>query len=140
MLLPLHDNLYEFFSLRDSGYWRTGLTWDWQTQKSTEGLTGSAWTHRMSHVDLTWVTYPPTKVSIIPTRNLIRYFLSAAECVGSSWPLGMALVGTDAEGIQLRIFAHLMNDQAFVKSLIEGRKEDGTDHSINQKSLQANSG
>lgn len=42
------------------------------------------------------------------------------------------LVGTDAEGIQLRIFAHYINDPKFIESLIHGKKEDGTDpHSVN---------
>ena len=45
----------------------------------------------------------------------------------SSW-----LVGTDAEGIQLRIFAHYINDPKFTESLIHGNKDSGTDpHSIN---------
>ena len=47
------------------------------------------------------------------------------------------LVGTDAEGIQLRIFAHYVKDPLFTRALILGKKEDGTDpHSINAKLLQ----
>lgn len=44
------------------------------------------------------------------------------------------LVGVDAEGIQLRILAHYLNDPDFTHSLVTGRKEDGTDpHSVHQK-------
>ena len=50
----------------------------------------------------------------------------------SSW-----LVGTDAEGIQLRIFAHYINDPKFTESLIHGNKDNGTDpHSLNSKILE----
>jgi DNA polymerase-1 len=42
----------------------------------------------------------------------------------------------DAEGIQLRIFAHYVNDPELTQSLINGRKEDKTDpHSLNQRIL-----
>jgi DNA polymerase-1 len=42
------------------------------------------------------------------------------------------LIGCDAEGIQLRVFAHYINDPSFTKALVEGKKEDGTDpHSLN---------
>lgn len=46
---------------------------------------------------------------------------------------GWKLVGTDAAGIQLRVFAHYVNDPKLTKSIVEGKKEDGTDiHSINR--------
>ena len=46
------------------------------------------------------------------------------------------LVGVDAEGIQLRIFAHYINDPEFTQSLVEGKKDDKTDpHSLNQRIL-----
>jgi DNA polymerase-1 len=46
------------------------------------------------------------------------------------------LVGVDAEGIQLRIFAHYIDDAAFTKSLVEGKKDDGSDpHSLNKRIL-----
>ena len=49
---------------------------------------------------------------------------------------GRYLVGVDAEGIQLRILAHYINDERFTTSLISGRKEDGTDpHSLNRRAL-----
>jgi len=46
------------------------------------------------------------------------------------------LVGVDAEGIQLRIFAHLINDPEFTEALVRGRKDDKTDpHSLNRRIL-----
>ncbi len=37
------------------------------------------------------------------------------------------LIGTDADGIQGRVFAHYINDSTFIQALIEGKSEDGTD-------------
>lgn len=49
---------------------------------------------------------------------------------------GYKLVGTDAEGIQLRVLAHYMNDPEFTHAVTAGKKEDGTDpHTMNQKRL-----
>jgi len=49
---------------------------------------------------------------------------------------GNYLVGTDAEGIQLRILADLMESQDYVDAIITGKKEDGTDiHNLNRKAL-----
>lgn len=49
---------------------------------------------------------------------------------------GEFLVGTDAEGIQLRVLADLMESQAYVDAIIHGVKEDETDiHNMNKKAL-----
>lgn len=49
---------------------------------------------------------------------------------------GKVLVGTDAEGIQLRILAHLMKSDEYVQAIIHGKKEDETDiHNVNRKAL-----
>jgi DNA polymerase-1 len=46
------------------------------------------------------------------------------------------LVGVDAEGIQLRIFAHYIDDKEFTESLVKGKKDDKTDpHSLNARIL-----
>jgi DNA polymerase-1 len=46
------------------------------------------------------------------------------------------LVGTDMEGAHLRILGHLMEDQDYIKSLLEGDKKLGTDvHSRNKRAL-----
>jgi len=46
------------------------------------------------------------------------------------------LVGTDAEGIQLRVLAHLMKSEEYVEAIVSGKKEDETDiHNVNRKAL-----
>lgn len=46
------------------------------------------------------------------------------------------LIGVDADGIQLRFLAHLMDDKAFTEALVSGKKEDRTDaHSLNALKL-----
>lgn len=49
-------------------------------------------------------------------------------------------IGCDAEGIQLRILAHYMDDVDFTTALVSGKSEDGTDvHSLNWRKLNGNS-
>src|SRR5690606_36965042 len=49
---------------------------------------------------------------------------------------GYRLVGTDADGLQMRIFAHKVNDEELINALIKGTKEDKTDiHSLHQRKL-----
>lgn len=84
-----------------------------------------AWTHRMSHSS--------PNMANIPSGDT-----AYAHEMRSLWrvPEDSYLVGVDAEGIQLRILAHYMDDKAFTESLVTGRKEDGTDpHSLNQRAL-----
>jgi len=47
---------------------------------------------------------------------------------------GNVLVGCDASGLELRMLAHYMKDDAYVKTVTEGSSKDGTDvHTVNQK-------
>lgn len=88
-----------------------------------------AWTHRMAH------RKPNT--ANIPTEAKLF-----GKEMRSLWvaPKGRLLVGVDAEGIQLRIFAHYINDPEFTNALVNGDKKDGTDpHSLNQRILGAKS-
>jgi DNA polymerase-1 len=52
---------------------------------------------------------------------------------------GMVLVGCDADALELRCLAHFMaryDDGEYVRVVLEGKKEDGTDiHSVNSKAL-----
>jgi DNA polymerase-1 len=49
---------------------------------------------------------------------------------------GNYLVGTDAEGIQLRVLAHLMKSEEYVDAIVSGKKENETDiHNLNKKAL-----
>lgn len=47
---------------------------------------------------------------------------------------GYILVGADASGLELRMLAHYMRDEGYVKTVVEGSSKDGTDvHTVNQK-------
>jgi DNA polymerase-1 len=90
-----------------------------------------AWTHRMAHSE-------PN------TGNIPRFDASQPEKTPYSdqmrglWIASpdRYLVGVDAEGIQLRVLAHYINDPEFTEALIRGDKKLGTDaHSMNQKAL-----
>jgi DNA polymerase-1 len=90
-----------------------------------------AWTQRMSHDRPNMGNIPafnekqPDKT---PYSDQMRRLWRADD--------SRYLVGVDAESIQLRIFAHYLNDEEFTKSLIEGDKNTGTDpHSVNQRAL-----
>jgi DNA polymerase-1 len=90
-----------------------------------------AWTHRMSHQNPNTANIP-NEFDTQGKKKLL------GKEMRSLWraPRNRLLVGVDAEGIQLRIFAHYINDPEFTKSLIEGKKDDKTDpHSLNQSIL-----
>jgi DNA polymerase I len=51
-------------------------------------------------------------------------------------PRNRLLVGVDADSIQLRIFAHYIDDEEFTHAIVSGSKSDKTDpHSLNQRVL-----
>ena len=96
-----------------------------------------AWTGRMAHsapnqanIPAAFNGEPKTAVEQVkakydgPMRSLWRV------------EQGNWLVGTDAEGIQLRGLAHLMKSQAYIEAIVNGRKEDKTDiHNLNRNAL-----
>lgn len=84
-------------------------------------LSIGAWTGRMSHSN--------PNVANIPSGSS-----AYAETMRALWEAApnRKLVGVDADGIQLRILAHYMDDPVFTEALINGKKEDGSDaHSMN---------
>lgn len=96
------------------------------------------WTHRMSH--------QAPNLANISAKKSIKYHTeelnSLATWLGGQmralWVArpGRVLVGTDAEGIQLRVLAHYMEDKEFIDAVCSGKKEEGTDpHSLNQKRI-----
>jgi DNA polymerase I-like protein with 3'-5' exonuclease and polymerase domains len=90
-----------------------------------------AWSGRMAHQEPNTANIP-NEYDTQGKKKLL------GKEMRSCWiaPKGRLLVGVDAEGIQLRIFAHYINDPEFTKSLVEGRKDDKTDpHSLNQRIL-----
>lgn len=91
-----------------------------------------AWTHRMAHQNPNTANIP-NEFDTAGKKKLLGKELRALWIAP---PKKRLLVGCDAEGIQLRIFAHYINDPDFTKSLIEGKKEDKSDpHSLNQSIL-----
>jgi DNA polymerase I len=83
------------------------------------------WTHRFSHVG-------PNFANIVsvdkPFGREMRGLWRAEE--------DSYLIDVDAEGIQLRVLAHYMDDEAFTDALVNGDKDLGTDaHSLNKRAL-----
>ncbi len=90
-----------------------------------------AWTHRMAHQAPNTANIP-NEYDTNGKRKLLGKELRSLWCA----PRNRLLVGVDAEGIQLRIFAHYINDPQFTEALINGKKEDKSDpHSLNQSIL-----
>jgi len=90
-----------------------------------------AWTHRMAHQNPNTANIP-NEFDTAGKKKLLGKELRSLWCA----PRNRLLVGVDAEGIQLRIFAHLINDLEFTDALVKGRKDDKTDpHSLNQRIL-----
>lgn len=96
-----------------------------------------AWTGRMAHSKPNQANIPASfhGVADTPVKQVKdKYDGKFRElwCVPEdSW-----LVGTDAEGIQLRILAHLMKSEEYTEAIINGKKEDETDiHNLNRKAL-----
>ena len=84
-----------------------------------------SWTQRMSHSE-------PNMANIPSGDTLYAEDMRSLWCV----PDNRLLVGVDADGIQLRILAHYMNDREFTEALVNGQKENGTDaHSLNKEAL-----
>lgn len=90
-----------------------------------------AWTHRMAHQNPNTANIP-NEFDTAGKKKLYGKELRSLWCA----PKNRLLVGVDAEGIQLRIFAHYINDPEFTQALVTGKKEDKSDpHSLNQKIL-----
>jgi len=96
-----------------------------------------AWTHRMSHSD-------PNQANISSPfhgepSNAVEQVKSEYDAdMRSCWCVddGVTLVGTDADGIQLRILAHYLKNDDYVHAIVEGNKDEGTDiHNLNRKAL-----
>lgn len=88
-----------------------------------------AWTGRMAHQQPNTANIP-NEFDTQGQKKLLGKELR------SLWqaPKGRLLVGVDAEGIQLRVFAHLIDDKEFTDALVNGKKSDKTDpHSLNQR-------
>lgn len=86
-----------------------------------------AWTHRMAHQNPNTANIP-NEFDISGKKKLYGKELRALWIA----PRNRLLVGVDAEGIQLRIFAHYIDDEEFTKEVISGDV-----HTLNQSILGA---
>jgi DNA polymerase I-like protein with 3'-5' exonuclease and polymerase domains len=86
-------------------------------------ITNGAVTGRMTHSS--------PNMAQIPNAGSI-YGPECREC----WTVedGNVLVGCDASGLELRMLAHYMKDEDYVRTVTEGSSKDGTDvHTVNQR-------
>ena len=97
-----------------------------------------AWTHRKTHSKPNMGNIPAAKSIKFKQQELYDLCVDLGKRLRSLWWKGDAryLLGCDAEGIQLRVFASIIKNPVLVKAITEGRKEDGTDiHSVHKKAL-----
>jgi len=86
-------------------------------------ITNGAVTGRMTHSS--------PNMAQIPNAGSV-YGHECREC----WTVedGNVLVGCDASGLELRMLAHYMKDEGYVRTVTEGSSKNGTDvHTVNQK-------
>jgi len=86
-------------------------------------ITNGAVTGRMTHSS--------PNMAQIPNAGSV-YGHECREC----WSVedGNVLVGCDASGLELRMLAHYMKDEGYVRTVTEGSSKDGTDvHTVNQR-------
>lgn len=96
------------------------------------------WTHRMAHRHPNMANISAKKSIKYKTKELNELASKLGGQMRALWQSkpGRVLVGTDAEGIQLRVLAHYMEDEEFTKAVTEGNKNDKTDpHSFNQRRI-----
>lgn len=115
---------------------RTLTEWLGLVNRETSRIHGrfqaiGAWTHRMSHQNPNTANIP----NEFDNNGKVKLYGKEMRALWVA-PRNRLLVGVDAEGIQLRIFAHYINDPEFTDALVKGKKNDKTDpHSLNQRIL-----
>ncbi len=98
-------------------------------------ITNGAVTGRMTHSGPNMAQIPASKHH--PETKQILYGMDGgfgAEC-RECWSVeeGNVLVGCDASGLELRMLAHYMKDEDYVRTVTEGSSKEGTDvHTVNQ--------
>lgn len=116
---------------------------EWLGQVKDDGrihgrFTGiGSWTHRLSHSAPNQANIPAefhgnADTAVKKVKAKYDGPMRALWCV----PEGSWQVGTDAEGIQLRLLAHFMKSEQYRDAILSGRKEDETDiHNLNRRAL-----
>ena len=96
-----------------------------------------SWTHRMSHSKPNQANIP-SPFHGDPKSPIEEIKAKYDKHMRGHWQAtpGAWLVGTDAEGIQLRVLAHLMGDEDYIKAVAFGDKSLKTDiHNVNMRAL-----
>lgn len=101
------------------------------------------WTHRMAHSGPNMANIPRVMhEKDFPNPSLVESLgLVYNSLCREVWtvPDKKLLVGTDAEGIQLRVLAHYLENEDYAKAIVDGKKEDETDvHNVNKRALGLN--
>lgn len=97
-----------------------------------------SWTQRMStsKPNMQNIPVPQHKDNPSELDKLSDRINSDMRALWTPEVQGNVLVGTDADGIQMRVFAHYVNDERLTTSLIKGDKKNGTDiHSLHWRAL-----
>lgn len=122
---PEAQMIAEYFMLQK----RIGQIESWLEVVGSDGrvhgrvITNGAVTGRMTHMKPNMAQIP---------NSSSPYGPECRQC----WTVeeGNVLVGCDASGLELRMLAHYMKDENYVKTVTEGSSKDGTDvHTVNQK-------
>lgn len=96
-----------------------------------------AWTHRLSHSAPNLANIPVAKRS--KNDNEFRQFINDVnDDMRGLWVArkGKKLIGTDAAGIQMCIFAHYVDDPVLTTAITQGDKSKGTDiHTLHMNKL-----
>lgn len=134
---PIAGMLSEYMMLQK----RIGQIESWLEVIGSDGrvhgrvITNGAVTGRMTHMKPNMAQVPAVRKD--DKGNTLYgseggYGVECRQC----WTVeeGNVLVGCDASGLELRMLAHYMKDEKYVKTVTEGSSKDGTDvHTVNQK-------
>lgn len=96
------------------------------------------WTQRASHRSPNTANIAAEKSLKYSSPKMSELAKQYGKRMRSLWcaSRGHMLVGTDAEGIQLRVLAHYLGDKGYADAIVNGDKDKGTDiHSINQRTI-----
>jgi DNA polymerase I len=120
------------------------VEWLGQVHQADSRIHGSffhigAWTQRLSHSNPNEANIPSTFHSSSPVLSPVDEIKQQYNGrMRELWtvPKGHYLVGTDADGIQLRVLSCLMKSDAYVQAIVSGDKAKETDiHNMNRKAL-----
>ncbi len=98
-----------------------------------------SWTHRLSTSRPNMQNIPVPQHKDNPS-TIDKLSDTINESMRSLWIArrGHRLLGVDADGIQMRGFAHYVNDKRLIDALVTGDKKNGTDiHTLHWKALGA---